>query len=175
MKGGFFMKKINTKMITICGFLVALNIVLSTILTIPGIISFNGFPIIFAGIVFGPLAGGIVGTIGDIISFIIRPTGVFMPHFVLTSALTGIIPGIIIRILNNNLRDLKVWQIFVAILIGQTITTVLMVPYFRQILFAQPFIVNFTRAVQKQAINIPAYAVIMNILIKALYTSQVIE
>lgn len=169
------MKKIDVRTMTISGFLIALNIILSRFITIPGIINFGGFPIIFAGIVFGPVVGGIVGTIGDIVSFIVRPTGAFMPHFVLTSALTGIIPGLVVKVLRNNLKDSKLWKVFIAILIGQVITTVLMVPYFRQILFAQPFVVNAVRAVQKQAINIPAYAIMINILIKSLYKSQALK
>ncbi|HAE91645.1 MAG TPA: folate family ECF transporter S component, partial [Tissierella sp.] len=60
------MRKINIKTIVISGFLIALNVVLSRIITIPGIISFGGFPIIFSGIVFGPVVGGIVGGVGDI-------------------------------------------------------------------------------------------------------------
>ncbi len=169
------MQKIDTRMMTICGFLIALNIILSRIIAIPGIVSFGGFPIIFGGIVFGPVVGGIVGAVGDIVSFIVRPTGAFMPHFVLTSALTGIIPGLLVKLLQNNLRDSKLWKVLIAVLIGQIITTVLMVPYFRLILFGHPFIVTALRAGQKQAINIPAYAVLINILIKALDGAQVLR
>jgi len=64
----------NVKTITISGLLIALNIVLSSIITIPGIINFGGFPIIFGGIVFGPIVGGIIGAVGDVISFIVRPS-----------------------------------------------------------------------------------------------------
>lgn len=169
------MRKIDVRIMTISGFLIALNIILSRVITIPGIINFGGFPIIFAGIVFGPVVGGIVGTVGDIVSFIVRPTGVFMPHFVLTSALTGIIPGLLVKILQNNISNSKLWKVFIAILIGQVITTVIMVPYFREILFAQPFMVNMIRAAQKQMINIPAYAILINILIKSLYKSQTLK
>lgn len=169
------MQKIDVRMMTICGFLIALNIILSSFIAIPGIISFGGFPIIFGGIVFGPVIGGLVGAVGDIVSFIVRPTGPFMPHFVLTSALTGIIPGLIVKLLRNNLSKSKLWKIFIAILIGQVITTVLMVPYFRLILFAHPFVVTTLRAAQKQAINIPVYAVLINILIKSLDKAQVLK
>lgn len=169
------MKKIDVRIITISGFLIALNVILSRIITIPGIINFGGFPIIFSGIVFGPVVGGIVGGVGDIVSFIIRPTGTFMPHFVLTSVLTGMIPGAIVKVLRNDLKNPKLWKIFIAILIGQITTTVIMVPYFRQILFAQPFIVNLIRSAQKQVINIPAYSIIINILIKSLYKSKTLK
>ena len=169
------MQKIDVRIMTISGFLIALNIVLSNFITIPGIINFGGFPIIFAGVVFGPVVGGLVGAIGDIVSFIVKPTGPFMPHFVLTSALTGMIPGLIVMLFQNNLRSSKLWKVFIAILIGQVITTVLMVPYFRQILFAHPYIVTMTRAAQRQLINIPAYAIMINLLIKSLYQSGALK
>lgn len=162
------MKKINAKTLTIAGFLIALNIVLSRIVAIPGLVNFGGFPIIFAGVALGPVFGGIVGAVGDVVSFIIRPTGAFLPHFVLTSALTGIIPGLVANLLKNEIRDPKLWKVFVSILTGQIITSVLMVPYFRQILFGQPFMVNFLRTLPKQAINIPVYSVIIVVLVKAL-------
>lgn len=169
------MKKMNVKAIVISGVLIALNIILSKFIAIPGVISFGGFPIIFGGIVFGPILGGIVGTVGDIVSFIIKPTGPFMPHFVLTSALTGIIPGILVRTLKNDPRYPKLWKIFIAILIGQVTTTVLMVPYFREVLFGHPFLVTMPKALSKQAINIPAYSIIIKILIQALYRAGAIE
>lgn len=169
------MKKMNVKAIVSSGVLISLNIILSKFIAIPGIISFGGFPIIFGGIVFGPIIGGIVGTVGDIVSFIIKPTGPFMPHFVLTSALTGIIPGILVRALKNDPRDPKLWKIFISILIGQVITTVLMVPYFREVLFGHPFLVTMPKALSRQAINIPAYSIIIKLLIQALYRAGAIE
>lgn len=169
------MQKITAREISIAGLLIALNIILSRVITIPGIINFGGFPIIFAGIAFGPVMGGIVGTVGDIVSFVVRPTGPFMPHFVLTSALTGIIPGLMMMVLRSELRNPKIWKVFISILTGQVITTVLMVPYFREILFGQPFMVNFLRTLPKQAINIPAYSFMIVILIKALYRAGALQ
>ena len=175
MKGGFFVQKLSVKTITISGFLIALNVVLSRIVSIPGVINFGGFPIIFGGIVLGPVVGGIIGLVGDIFSHIVRPIGPYMPHFTLTSALTGIIPGILTMVLKNDLKELKLWKIFVAILIGQVITTVLMVPYFRYILFDHPFVLTMSKAAVKQAVNIPVYSILIRILIEALYKAGALE
>ena len=169
------MKKLNTKTMVISSFLIALNIVLSRIVTIPGIINFGGFPIIFGGIVLGPMVGGIVGGVGDILSHILRPTGPFMPHFVLTSALTGIIPGIIAKVLKVDWAKPALWKIFVSILIGQVITSIIMVPYFRNILFDHPLMVTMVRAASKQAVNIPAYSVILKLLVPILYKAGTLK
>ena len=169
------MKKISPRIMAISGFLIALNVVLSRIITIPGVISFGGFPIIFAGVVFGPVVGGIVGGVGDVVSFIVRPTGPFMPHFVLTSALTGIIPGIMIRLLKAEMPKIPLWKIFLAIFVGQVTTTVLMVPFFRSILFSTPMMVTLPKAAIKQAINIPAYSIIIKALVESLYRAGAIK
>lgn len=169
------MKKINTKIIAISGFLIALNVVLSRIITIPGVINFGGFPIIFAGVVYGPIVGGVVGAIGDIVSFIVRPTGPFMPHFVLTSALTGIIPGLIMGLLKAELPNFPLWKIFISILVGQVTTSILMVPYFRSILFDHPFIITMSKAASKQAINIPVYSIIIKALVESLAKAGVLK
>lgn len=159
----------------ISGFLIALNIVLSRIITIPGVINFGGFPIIFAGIVLGPVVGGIVGAVGDVVSFIVRPTGAFMPHFTLTSALTGIIPGLMIRFLKAEMPKVPLWKIFVSILCGQVITSVLMVPYFLNRLFSMPLLVTMSKAAVKQAINIPAYSIIIRALVEPLFRAGAIK
>jgi ECF transporter S component (folate family) len=164
-------KKLNTKTIVVSSFLIALNIVLSRILIIPGIINFGGFPIIFGGVVFGPMVGGIVGAVGDILSHFLRPTGPFMPHFVLTSALTGIIPGILVKTLNLNWNKPSLWKIFIAIFVGQVTTSVFMVPYFRNILFDHPLFLTMTKAATRQAVNIPAYSILIKLMVPALYKS----
>ena len=169
------MKKITPKIMAISGFLIALNIVLSRIIMIPGVINFGGLPIIFAGVVFGPVVGGIVGAVGDVVSFIVRPTGPFMPHFVLTSALTGIIPGLMMKLLKAEMPKFPLWKIFTSILCGQVITSVLMVPYFLNSLFSMPLVATMSKAVVKQAINIPAYSIIIKGLVESLYRAGAIK
>lgn len=51
-------------------------------------------PIAVAGSMFGPVAGAVVGAFGDIISFIIVPTGSpYFPGFTISGLLTGLIYG----------------------------------------------------------------------------------
>lgn len=169
------MQKINIKNMAIAGFLIALSVVLSRFIALPGIITFGGLPIIFAGIGLGPILGGIVGGLGDIVKAALFPTGPMMPHFILTSALTGIIPGLVTIVLKTNLSRPKLWKIFIAILAGQFITTVLLVPYFRYILFGHPLLLTMGKSVIRQAVNIPLYTLIIKVLIESLYRAGVME
>lgn len=61
-------------------------------------IGFGGLPITMAGILFGPLVGGIVGVVADLIGFMMNPMGgTYFPGFTLSAALTGIIPGLMFQ------------------------------------------------------------------------------
>lgn len=50
-------------------------------------------PIAVAGAMFGPIPALLVGALGDIISFLLVPTGTYFPGFTISGALTGLIYG----------------------------------------------------------------------------------
>src|SRR6056297_4285588 len=119
----------STKKIAYLSFLTALTIILTRILSIripiagvEGVrIGFGALPIIFAGVAFGPVAGGIVGALGDLMGYFINPMGAYMPHFTLTSFLTGFIPGVIVFYVLKRCRTLPI--LFISIAVGQIITS----------------------------------------------------
>ena len=128
-------KKYSTKELVYMSFLIALNIVLSRVASIrisigavEGIrIGFGSFPPILAGIMFGPGAGGIVGAIGDIMGYYMNPMGAYIPLFTLSAALTGVIPSLILKLTKRSTQSL--WQLIIAIGIGQVITSIILTPY----------------------------------------------
>ena len=73
--------KVNARCISMIGVLVALEIVLSrfTIHTWNLKIGFSFVPVVVAAIFYGPLAAGLVGAIGDILSAVLFPVGAFFP------------------------------------------------------------------------------------------------
>ncbi len=51
-------------------------------------------PIAVAGAMFGPIPAGLVGALGDVLSFLIAPTGgAYFPGFTISGLLTGLIYG----------------------------------------------------------------------------------
>lgn len=50
-------------------------------------------PIAVAGAMFGPIPALLVGALGDVISFLLAPTGTYFPGFTISGALTGLIYG----------------------------------------------------------------------------------
>jgi len=79
-----------------------------------------------------------------------------MPHFTLTSFLTGFIPGFMVFYILKRCRTLPI--IFISISIGQLISSLILVPYFINLLFGVPFTVLMPPRLVSQLINIPIYA-----------------
>lgn len=172
VEGGFNVRKIATRELVFMALLISLNIVLTRIASIrismggvEGIrIGFGGFPVILGGIMFGPVAGGIVGAMGDVLGYYINPMGPYMPHFTLTAALTGMIPALVLGPVKRQVPNF--WQLLLAIGIGQTISSVILVPYFLQLLFKIPMVATLPAKILGQAIHVPVYALFAEVLLK---------
>ena len=154
------------------GLLIALSIILTRVaslrIAIGGIegirIGFGGLPIILGGVLFGPLSGGLVGAISDLVGYFINPMGAYMPHFTLTSALTGIIPALVLKLSQKN--EANVLELGTAIAVGQTITSLILVPYFLHTLFGLPWAILMLPRIIGVPVNIFLYTVAINLLLK---------
>ena len=91
--------KITTEMLVVTAFMVALEIVLSKLVSIniPLLrIGFGFLPIAVLAIMYGPICAGIAYAIGDLIGAFLFPTGAFFPGFTVTALLTGVIFGLVL-------------------------------------------------------------------------------
>ena len=127
-------------------------------------IGLGRLPIILGGIIFGPLAGGLIGAFSDLLGYFINPIGAYMPHFTLTSALTGIIPAIILILMKKD--EPNVFDLGIAIATGQVITSIILIPYFLNILFGLPWKVLIPSRIVAEPIQIFIYTYIVNIILK---------
>ncbi len=88
----------KTSVMVKCGLFVALSIVLTRVFSVnltPHLrVGIGQVPIMLSGFLFGPIAGGLVGGIADLVGVSLVPNGT--PHlgFTFSSMLTGIFPGI---------------------------------------------------------------------------------
>lgn len=157
-------KQSSTRRITYMAVFIALSVVINTMRF--GSVSFGGFPIIYSGLVLGPVNGLIVGAVSDVLGFIIRPSsGGYNVVFTLTSALTGLIPIMVVKLFKVKYPNYKFYQVLLGIFIGQMLTSVIMAPYFQALLFGKnTFIYYASKAFVKQIVSIPLYA--------ALFTSM---
>lgn len=108
-------KPLRTSVIVKAGFLATVSIVLtrffSLMLLLGGLpalrVGFGSIPLIMAGMMFGPLVGGITGVVADIVGYMINPMGgTFFPGFTLTAALYGVISGILFK--NIKIQNFKI-------------------------------------------------------------------
>lgn len=144
--------------------LVALNVVLSRVASlrvaiggVEGIrLGLGGLPVILSGVLWGPWAGALVGGLGDVVGYFINPMGAYMPHFTLTAALTGALPALILKLIHQE-HNPNLGALFLAILVGQTITSLILVPYFLESLFGIPWRPLLVPRIIGQAVHIPAY------------------
>lgn len=118
-----------------------------------GATKFSGFFLILSGFLGGPLAGLLVGAIGDIWTYFIHPKGMYFPGFTLTSALTGFLPCFVAG--KNERRLVKIG---LGVAVGQGITKFVLVPAFRQYAFSHPWAVSVVQAAWEQAFHIPLYS-----------------
>lgn len=95
--------RMTTKKLVMASFLAALNIILTrfaSIMLAGGTIrlGFGSIPLVFSGMLLGPLAGALTGIISDLLGVLILSQGAFHPGFTLSSALTCVIPGLVAMI-----------------------------------------------------------------------------
>ena len=152
--------------VVICAMLTAVGVLLSGPLSLyfgtfkTGI---ETLPKILAGVLFGPLWGGVVGAVTDFLQAMLFPRGGYQPLFTVVAFFFGFIPGLFFR----NGRPIKFLRLLLAIACGQILasvilnTTVLVVLGYAKSgwwVTAGPRIIN-------QAIMIPVYTVITHYIV----------
>lgn len=87
---------LSVQTITIAAMLVACQVVLGNLLQVPMLgkqYNFGFIPIALAGALMGPVAGAIVGGLGDFLGAHLFPAGAYFPGFTLTNVLVGLVCG----------------------------------------------------------------------------------
>lgn len=150
--------KMSVKAVSAVGILVAMEVILArfSIHTWNLKIGFSFVPIVVAAIFYGPIAGGLVGAIGDVVSAVLFPVGAYFPGFTLTAFLTGMVFGWFFQ------KKVTVWNTVLSVLVVQGVISQLMNTYWISFLYGSPFVPLFlTRLYQTAAMCIVQIAVIL--------------
>ncbi len=141
-------KKLTVKSVSIMGILVAAEIILArfTIHTWNFKIGFSFIPIVIAAILFGPIAGGMVAAIGDIISALLFPVGAFFPGFTLTAFLTGVLFGLFLK------KKATFLNVLFSVLIVQGIISQFINTFFISFLYGSPYWPLFITRISQSAV-----------------------
>ena len=119
------MKKLNTRMITTIGVLIAIEVVLSRFLSInlwSNKIGFAFVPCALCAMLFGTGPTVILEIIADLLGATLFPSGSFFPGFTLTAALHGLSYGLLLGKKQTPLRILLV-VLFNQLVLGLALNT----------------------------------------------------
>ena len=120
---------------------------------------FQSFPIAISGALFGPAVGAIVGIITDVGGYIVKPTGAFFPGFTISSAITGIIFGLLLKVRSEKLALLG--RIALAMTVNMVVTGLLLNTLWLSMLYGNPFNVVFIARLPKELIMLPINIMIL--------------
>lgn len=164
--------KITTKVIVRAAILTAISIILSRFLSIfltPNIkIGFSSIPLMIAGILFGPLLGGMSGLVADIIGVMINLSGTFHPGFTLSSILTGLLPGLVAKYFVKDKKSTNILLIS-SVILTFLVSHLLLNTFWLSQLTSTPFMAMFTLRLPKVIIE-----TVINIIIMKLIFARII-
>lgn len=152
--------KISVKSVSVIGILVAMEIILArfSIHTWNIKIGFSFVPIVVAAILYGPVAGGLVGAVGDIISAVMFPVGAYFPGFTLTAYLTGAVFGLCFQ------KKVSVLNVMLSVMIVQGAISQCLNTYWISFLYGSPYWLLFATRVY-QTIGMSVVQIISILLI----------
>ena len=147
----------------------ALGVVLGGLLSIPAMplgsytlkIGLGVLPVIVTAVLYGPLYGGTVGALTDLLQALIFPKGAYMPWFTVIGALFGVIPGMFF--VKSQKPTLK--RIFAAVFSGQTVCSVVLNTLLLMWLYGSPWQIVYARLIN-QAVMIPLYTALVYYVVK---------
>ncbi len=158
-------RKPGVRTVVYLGVLTALEIVLSRFLSISAWnmkIGFSFVPVAAAAMLFGPLAGGIVGALGDLLGAVLFPIGPYFPGFTLTAFLTGAVFGLFLHRRRTALATLG------AVAVNQLLLSLLLNTLWISLLYGSPFLPLLTTRLVQCAILAPVQFAVLLLMNKAL-------
>ncbi len=119
-------------------------------------IGFSFLTLAMAGMLYGPVIGGLFGGLGDVINYFVRPSGPFFPGFTLNGILTGVIYGIMFYRKKITIKRSIIAKLIITVFIDLGLTT-----YWLSILYGQAFIVLLPMRLIKSPIMFPIDVVLL--------------
>lgn len=113
-------------------------------------IGFSFLTIGLAGLFYGPVVAGILGGAGDIINYLIKPTGPFFPGFTLNAILSGFIYGLYFYKKPVSIRRVFFAKLTVVIIVDLLLTTAWL-----SVLYGKAFLVLLPMRGLKAIIMLP--------------------
>ena len=160
------MKKLTTKMLVILALLTALNLVLGrpplSFVIWSNKIGFGFVPVFVAAWLYGPVAAGIVGALGDFLGAILFPIGPYFPGFTATAFVSGVLFGLLLH------KRQTLPRISAAVLVNQLVLSLLVNTLWLTILNETSFGGMLTMRIVQCAIMLVLEFAVITLLARAL-------
>jgi len=124
-------------------------------------------PVILTAILFGPVAGALVGAASDVLGTLLFSPFPYFPGFTLSAALTGVIAGLMIKLLEKY-HHVGMVQMLGLVYVAELPTSVFMNTIFLSMISGVPYSYLLLPRVAATAIMVIAYSIILLILYKKL-------
>ena len=182
-KGSFLMKQTlasirlsaqemgSIRTVAVCGMLLALKLVLGLFtINVSSIlkVGFAYLPVAAAGVLFGPVVGGVVGAAGDILGYFLQPTGPYFPGFTFDAFLSGFVYGLLLY-----RRPVKLWRTFTSKVLVTLLVSFVMNPLWLSILYGRAFFAVVSARAAANLAMIPVDTAILFSLLKIMEKSRV--
>ena len=155
----------NVRTICLCGVFAALAIVLSYVASIQIgdyiRIGFSGLPNEFVDFIFGPAVGSVFAAMLDILKYLLKPTGGFIPGLTLNAFLAGLVYGSFLY-----QKPIRFWRILVMKLVVGLGINVLLGTYWLSQYYGWSFFLRLPDRLVSNLIMWPVDTVVLYLLLK---------
>lgn len=152
--------------LAVAAMFVALSIVLGYVTTIQFgnsiKIGFSFLPKDFGAYVLGPVTGGVINGIVDVITFVLKPTGPFFPGFTFNSILTGFIMGAFLY-----KKPVKLGRVIAARVTNSFVVNLFFNTLWISVLYGKGFLALLPARAIKQVIMLPIETMMLYGVLKA--------
>ena len=164
------LKKNKVLTLAYIGMLTAVSVILARLLgfyPVQGVrVSFECVSIILAGIWLGPIAGGFVGGLSDLIGSMISGLG-FYPPLILTPIAVGVMAGLLAK--SRFLADKAVWKLIVLVWVTELLCTILWGTLPLTWLYGTPYWTHVWIRLPWKLVIITVDSIFVSVLHRALY------
>lgn len=155
----------NTRVLVFMALFIAMDVILTRFLSVqtPIIrIGFGFIPIALAGMMFGPVVGGVTAALGDIVGMLVFPQGAYFPGFTFTQFLAGATFGLLLYKKPKSILRISIAAAIVVVVVDVLLNTVWI-----SMITSTPYVALLPTRVTK-LLMIPVEAVVCYAIWKAL-------
>ncbi len=147
-----------------CGLLVAVGIVLKVYtlpLTVTLRVGFSFVAIAMAAYLYGPVMGGMVGVLIDILGFLLNPTGPYFFGFTLNAFLNGFICGLWLW-----RQPVRLWRVAGAAATCVLVVNIFINPFWLRLMYGGTYLALLVSRIPTNAVALPLYIAAMYMLMR---------